>query len=67
MHDAHGKFLPATTEEEFLRRAADIQLPAARSVLSSLQERRKALTASLDAEIDFYEKVIALKEKEAES
>ncbi len=67
MYDAHGKFLPATTEEEFLRRAADIQLPAAQSLLSSLHERRKALVASVDAEIEFYEKVIALKEQEAQA
>lgn len=65
MYDTHGKFIPATTEEEFTRRAADIQLPAARSILASLQERRKALVASIDAEIEFYEKVIVLKETEA--
>jgi len=65
MYDAHGKFIPVTTEEELIRRAADIQLPAAQSLLASLQERRKGLVANIDAEIEFYEKVIALKESEA--
>lgn len=67
MHDAHGKFLPATTEEELIRRAADIKLPAARSILESLQQRRTALVANIDQEIEFYEKVIALKEKEEQA
>lgn len=63
--DPHGKFLPPQNEEEFQKRAAEVQLPAARSILDSLKQRRAALVVSLDAEIEFYEKVIALKEGEA--
>jgi hypothetical protein len=60
--DPHGKFLPPQNEEEFAKRAQDITLPAATSILSSLKERRKALVANIDAEIAFYEKVVKLKD-----
>ena len=63
--DPHGKFLPPKTEEEFKTRAAEISLPAAKSILESLKQRRAALVANIDAEIEFYEKAIALKEGEA--
>lgn len=60
--DPRGNFLPPKTEEEFQERAKDVTLQGATSILSSLKERRKALVASIDAEIAFYEKVIKLKD-----
>lgn len=63
--DPHGKFLPPQNEEEFKKRAEEIQLPAAKSILESLKHRRAALIQNIDQEIEFYEKVIALKEGEA--
>lgn len=63
--DPHGKFLPPQTEEEFQKRAAEVTLPAAISILDSLKERRKALVAAIDTEISFYEKVIKLKDSDS--
>jgi len=56
--DPHGKFLPPTTEEEFLSRAKDVQLPAATAILDTLKARRGEVVRNLDLEIEFYEKVI---------
>jgi hypothetical protein len=56
--DPHGKFLPPVTEEEFLSRSKDVQLPAATSILDTLKARRGEVVRNLDLEIEFYEKVI---------
>lgn len=60
--DPHGKFLPPKDEAEFAERSKDITLPAATSILDSLKHRREALVANIDAEIEFYEKVVKLRE-----
>ena len=61
--DPHGKFLPPTTEEEFLSRAKDVQLPAANAILDSLRARRAELIRNVDLEIEFYEKVVTYREE----
>ncbi len=55
--DPHGKFIPPTTEEEFLKRAKEIEPAAVEPILDSLKNRRDALVQNIDAEIKFYEKV----------
>lgn len=63
--DPHGTFLPPKNEAEFKERADKIELAPAKSILESLKARRAAAVKTLDMEIEFYEKVIALKEGEA--
>ena len=41
--DPHGKFIPPTTEEEFLKRAKEIEPAAVEPILDSLKNRRDAL------------------------
>ena len=60
--DPHGKFLPPQTEDEFMKRAKDITPAAATSILSTLEARREELVKNIDAEIDFYKKVIDYRE-----
>lgn len=63
--DHNGKFLPPKDEAEFAARAQEISLEAATSILDSLKHRREALVASIDQEINFYEKVVKFREIEA--
>lgn len=63
--DPRGNFLPPKSEAELKERAATIELGPAKSILTSLEARREAMVKSIDAEIDFYKKVIELKENEA--
>lgn len=60
-----GTFLPPKTEEEFKERAKEVSVEAATSILDSLVQRRKALVATIDQEIKFYEKVIEFKKHAA--
>ena len=57
-------FTPPQDEAEFNRRAGQLTLTGARSILRTLKERRKALVASTDQEMAFYEKVVEVKEAE---
>lgn len=57
--DPHGKFEPPKTDEEFEKRAKEIDTKAAHSILNTLREKRRAAVAPLDAEIQFYEKILS--------
>lgn len=54
-------FSPPADEAEFKERADKVPMQAARSILKTLQERRRGLLEAIDQEISFYLKVIAYK------
>lgn len=59
-----SKFNPPQTDAEFAERAKDVTLQAARSILNGLKNRRRALVENINAEINFYERVVKAKETE---
>ena len=61
--DPHGKFIPPKDEAEFEKRVKEINLPAAVSILDTLKTRRAAMLKDIDAEIEFYEKVVTTKKE----
>ena len=59
------QFQPPKTDAEFEERAKLVDTKAARSLLTSLRERRKAAVVALDQEIEFYERVLRERGEEA--
>lgn len=55
-------FSAPKTTAEFKQKAEETTIDAARAMLNALNNKKRLATAELDAEIDFYERVIAYKE-----
>lgn len=51
-------FKKPETREEFLKRADEIDVSGAKSILSTLYQRRAQLVKSIDEEIEFYQQVL---------
>lgn len=57
-------FKPPKDEAELRERAKLITPAGAKAILSTLEDRRKRAVEAIDKEIEFYKKVIEIKENE---